>query len=323
MLVGRKLNRKSITQVWFVVLHYQNVDVTSRCIDSLLRLEVPKGLERTIIVVDNGSPNGSGTDLISLYGSTPGVQVILSVENLGFARGNNLGYAEVRGKCDWDSSVVVVLNNDTEIAQRDFIAVMCSEFENGSIDALAVDVYNPIDDKHQSPLCEGGQLVHYAEREAENARKAAEVSGAAKIVAIGRNAIGSFLRSIPLVGSFARDYHIKKGRNSDWRHSRTDVVPHGSCVIAGPSFIRINNEFFDGSTFMYLEECLFKLKCDSEGISIYYTPKLQVLHLHGEYRAGFDFGSFARYQRAAKWLLESYEIFKSRLASMEVSDENK
>ena len=40
--------------ICFVVLHYQNLDVTQKCVNFLLKLN---GENKHIIIVDNGSPN--------------------------------------------------------------------------------------------------------------------------------------------------------------------------------------------------------------------------------------------------------------------------
>jgi N-acetylglucosaminyl-diphospho-decaprenol L-rhamnosyltransferase len=59
-----------------------------------------------VIVVDSASSDATVDGLRALF---PWVRVIASAENLGFTRGNNLGYAQSRG------SFVFFLNPDTEL----------------------------------------------------------------------------------------------------------------------------------------------------------------------------------------------------------------
>ncbi|MEX0345402.1 MAG: glycosyltransferase [Rhizobiaceae bacterium] len=63
-----------------------------------------------IIVVDNGSDEGTLAELRTICASFPGVNLIENGENLGFARGNNVGIAAASGE------YVMLLNNDTYLA---------------------------------------------------------------------------------------------------------------------------------------------------------------------------------------------------------------
>jgi N-acetylglucosaminyl-diphospho-decaprenol L-rhamnosyltransferase len=66
--------------------------------------EAPPVVPHSIVVVDNGSDDGSA-DMVA--GRYPSVQLIRSAENLGFARGNNLALREA------ESDVILLLNPDT------------------------------------------------------------------------------------------------------------------------------------------------------------------------------------------------------------------
>lgn len=61
--------------ICFVVLHYQNLDVTQKCVNFLLKLN---GENKHIIIVDNGSPNGTGKILEEKYVLDSNITVILS-----------------------------------------------------------------------------------------------------------------------------------------------------------------------------------------------------------------------------------------------------
>ena len=105
--------------VCFVILHYMALDETTACVESI-RGNVEG--EKKIIVVDNCSPNGSIADLERIYADAPDVRVMETGSNLGFARGNNFGYKAAVS--DYDPDFVVVMNNDMEIRQKDFIRQM-------------------------------------------------------------------------------------------------------------------------------------------------------------------------------------------------------
>ncbi|MFH1150980.1 MAG: glycosyltransferase [Actinomycetota bacterium] len=91
-----------------IVLTWNGLEVTRRCLDTLLGKTTHPELE--VLVVDNGSTDGTVEYLRGLGG----IRLIENGENLGFVRGNNVGLAAT----DRD---VVLLNNDTEITQPDWL----------------------------------------------------------------------------------------------------------------------------------------------------------------------------------------------------------
>lgn len=90
--------------VSIITVNFRQAALTCALLRSLGQCEYPQ-LE--VIVVDNGSQQ----DVSSLFEEHyPGVQTIISKENLGFAGGNNLGLAQASGK------FLFLVNNDAEVA---------------------------------------------------------------------------------------------------------------------------------------------------------------------------------------------------------------
>ena len=52
--------------ICYVILHYQNIEVTQECVEKLKRI-IQK--ESKIVVIDNASPNGSGEKLLNYFAS--------------------------------------------------------------------------------------------------------------------------------------------------------------------------------------------------------------------------------------------------------------
>jgi GT2 family glycosyltransferase len=87
-----------------LLVNYNDRENLSRCLDSL-KSHI-RDIPHEIIVVDNDSSDGSQEFIRE---SHPDVKLILSRENIGFARANNLGLQECRGE------FILLLNTDTVV----------------------------------------------------------------------------------------------------------------------------------------------------------------------------------------------------------------
>lgn len=276
-----------IDTIWFVVLHYGPIDKTVRCVESLLNLDTISGVTSKVVIVENGYNKVRDSGLAYKYGSTKNIFLLESNENLGFSRGNNLGYQYLKKHSSngCSGTCAVFLNNDTEISDKYFSEKLIECYRRRAFDVLSPDIYDPAVRQHQSPLCRGGEIEQYAQKEFKNARALLNESHAVRIFHAFKN------RCVALFGVFPYGRHLiteKRSRlapPSEWQEPLDNVVPQGSAIIFGPSFLQKSDAAFDEITFMYFEECILKKKCDRLGLSIRYQPELQVLHHHNEISA--------------------------------------
>jgi GT2 family glycosyltransferase len=91
--------------VSIVMVTFDGLVFSRLCLESLLATTSPVGYE--VVVVDNGSSDGTSEYLVELERLDPRVHVRRNRRNAGFAAATNAGVALARGK------VVVFLNNDT------------------------------------------------------------------------------------------------------------------------------------------------------------------------------------------------------------------
>lgn len=92
--------------VWVVVLNWNGARDTLACLASLRELQYPAA---RVMVVDNGSDDGS---VALIRDADPDAVLIATGQNLGFARGNNIG---IRHALCADAAYVWLLNNDTTV----------------------------------------------------------------------------------------------------------------------------------------------------------------------------------------------------------------
>jgi GT2 family glycosyltransferase/glycosyltransferase involved in cell wall biosynthesis len=96
--------------ITIIILTWNALDHTKGCLDSLrANTDHP---DYQVIVADNGSTDGT----IEYLQSLPWVKVLLNGKNLGFAAGNNRAIRIANPASD-----VVLLNNDTELHQPDWL----------------------------------------------------------------------------------------------------------------------------------------------------------------------------------------------------------
>ncbi len=248
----------------FVILHYLTEEYTESCVSSVQKLCKSGGPKVHIYVVDNASPDGSGQRLYEKYSGNDDVTVILGKTNAGFARGNNAGFR--RAKKD-GADFIILINNDTEIKDPDFLTKTVSLYEKEGFAVLGPDIYCIRADKHQNP--------------------AVGVKIDAKTIPAQRFRFYAG-RMLNLFGLYDRVFEFKK-KHSKSRKSRdaykesavcgdgNAYVLHGSCLIFSEKYINV----FDGldpRTFMYMEEEVLAARCRKNGLKMVYSPALQIIH---------------------------------------------
>lgn len=244
-----------------VILHYNTIDNTFECVESI-RHHL-SGQNYHIIIVDNDSPNGSFRKLLKEYDDVKNITLIKNDSNLGFAKGNNVGYQYA--KHELDARYIMMINNDTKLLQGDFI----SKIEDAFI---------------QEKFYVMGPMIL--------TRDGRYTSNPVRTALITRAQVDSIIHHyrkellyLKLHMLWAQDaYHFVKGL---FQKKKEDVIDHtiihknvelhGCCLIFSPLYIQ-KYEGLDDRTFMYEEErILYKHMMDA-GELMLYNPNLIIYH---------------------------------------------
>lgn len=244
----------------FVILHYNTVDDTNICVESIRKHICLNSYK--IIIVDNASPNKSGDILVKRYFASDDVLVILNDSNLGFARGNNVGFKYA--KKVFKAKFIVLMNNDTQILYDDFVLKINDEYNKSHCALIGPKIITPNPPFDSNP-------------------------GSSDLPRIRDLFINQIIIYIYMVLSYFNldDFvHRKFGRQEKKRLDKVDknnderkenVKLHGCFWVFTPNYI----SKFDGinsKTFLYNEEPLLFLRCIKYNLKTVYLPELVVFH---------------------------------------------
>jgi GT2 family glycosyltransferase len=124
-----------------------NNDFLPSCLHSLTQQNYPS---LQIIVVDNASSDGSADYVANHF---PNIILVKNPENVGFCRGNNIGFAYATGK------YVMFVNNDTVLA-KDCIGKLCYAIElKPDIGMVAPKLIRPSINDKVPPLLDSAGLL--------------------------------------------------------------------------------------------------------------------------------------------------------------------
>lgn len=229
-----------------IIVNWNTRDLLATCLESIQRSlsneEAGAGLRAEVIVVDNGSTDGTVEMLQRDY---PGVRLIENRENVGFARANNQGLAASRGR------YLLLLNTDAFL--RGPALARLVRFMDEHPDAGIVGPRLYFGDGTLQPSCYAFPTL------------ATEFYGA-----IGLDRL--FPRS-RLFGRYRLGYW-------DMRDVREVDVVMGACLLARREvFEQIGG--LDERFFMYSEEVDWCYRARQAGWRIYYVPQAEVTHLWG------------------------------------------
>lgn len=119
-------------RVDLIVLNWNGLKDTCECVDSLLRTRYP---DFGIIIVDNGSTDGSEEALRKKY---PGLLIVQTGRNLGFAAGMNAGLDKALER---GADYCVLVNNDAVIDEYCVAALVAAAQMKPSAGLLCAKVY--------------------------------------------------------------------------------------------------------------------------------------------------------------------------------------
>jgi GT2 family glycosyltransferase len=245
----------------FVLLNYNNIDVTRKSVKYIQSLN-QDNFKVSIVIVDNASPNRSGKIIEKDYQNINNIFVILNNENVGFAKGNNIGY--LYAKYELKAQCIVVMNTDVYIKDEMFLNRV--KLHHDKCEIIAPDIVTKMG-SHQNPM-RFYQLSDLALTRLYKYNK--RMFKIYNIIGLG------------VLAAFVLEYRNNKQKKDSERFceiEKKDIIPHGACVIFTEKWISKEDFAFPPVTFMYLEEDILAEYLFSKGYNTLYCPDIQVYHI--------------------------------------------
>lgn len=275
--------------ICFVILNYIAFKQTAKSVDRVMGLTGRK----KIIIVENGSPNESGEFLEHKYKDIEDVIILKNQKNLGFAKGNNIGYNFAKEQ--YDPDFIVVMNSDVEILQDDFGEAIRKSFEKNNFFILGPDIITAAESRHQNPQ-------HAFDSSMNNLRKIQK-----KLILKNRFKLLFWIR-----WKFFKNIRANrtvKANDQVPTHVIEDVQLHGSFYVFSKLFIEKNDNCFYPKTFMYMEAQILYFLAKKDGYKMIFDPAIKVIHID-DVSTNLTFNT--RYKKAVfsnKALLQSVNAF--------------
>jgi GT2 family glycosyltransferase len=272
----------------FVILNYNTSKETDKCIESIKKLNCLED-EISIIIVDNQSTDESFYSLSRNYKNEESIRVISVEYNVGFSKGNNIGYT-VAKHAD-KSDFIVVLNSDVYIQTKNFIELLKSKYTLDRYDVLGPKILN-LNNENQNPV----PYIH-------------DTKNKIRLTLI-KNAIRYIVYSLPIKIKKTKKIAVDEQSYTE----KTNCPLHGSCVVFSKKYIDTHEFAFYPNTFLYGEEDFLYYIAKKEQLKLIYFPELVVIH--AEDAASNSINSSFRKQKkfviknSGKSLIELYKFMR-------------
>ncbi|MCL5986637.1 MAG: glycosyltransferase family 2 protein [Actinobacteria bacterium] len=241
-----------------IVINWNTRDLLYNCLRSVFFEIGNHGIEFEVLVVDNGSSDGSQEMVRTEF---KGVKLIESRENMGYCRAANLGVQQSKGRH------VLIANSDIEFKEGHLSRVVSFMDDNPGVGAVGPRLINS-----------DGSIQHSCR------------NFPSFVDATVHAFAGIFFPS----NRFSRRYEMMDFDHD--KISRVGWVS-GACILfRREAFEGVSG--FDERYFMYVEDMDICYSLNAAGYSIYYYPDITALHMIGQSSKRASYRMISEFQKS-------------------------
>ena len=250
----------------FVILQYGGIENTKQCIDSIVRkIDINS---YAVVVVDNCSPNlsyGQVKEFFEPYSEKIPLHIIRTEDNLGFAKGNNVGIDFARKELD--AKFVAVINNDTELVTENIYEIIQRKYSKEKFAVLGPLILSGDGKYTSNPMGMRSFTVSEIDHEIQHTKRTLTINKY-YLMQLYR-----LYKSVTHRGCQSKDLHVELS-------DQVDVKLHGCFLVFTPTFFK-EMDGFNPETFLYMEEDILLLEVLQRGNHTLYTPDICIFHKEG------------------------------------------
>jgi len=250
-------------KIVFIILNYNTFQETKDCVLSIESKVDTQNYK--IVIVDNLSTDDSADKIEKFIEQKNNMILIRNTENLGFAKGNNVGIEYA--KRNYKPQFIVVLNSDTELIQNDLVEKLDNEYRNSEFALLGPLILTADGRCDNSP--------HYPPTVEHIQKELRTFIREEKIIKRGlyRPYCGiRFLRNLVRYKILKKDTPLH--RNMEFYQYQRQVVLQGC-------FLVFSEKGFDERTFLYYEEPILYLSLMKHELITVFDPEIVIYHKEG------------------------------------------
>lgn len=237
----------------FLILNYHSIDELHECLDSISKH--CDNCNFAAVIVDNGSDNSEVQQLETLRSNYENIILLKSETNLGFARGNNLGFRYI--KKHMQCKFVAMINSDTLLVSSDFYVKLCEAYSSYKFAVLGPDILNA----HSNPMIDEPDCT---EKVLKEIRKMCSIRTVMRTPGINFAYLIANKLKNKRIFSTKRISEVKLG-----------CELHGCFLVFSELFT------LDGlcdDTFLYGEEAILAKDCRDNHLTLLYYPEIKIIH---------------------------------------------
>ena len=246
----------------FVILQYMAADDTIECVQSI-RSHV--GIrDYRIILVDNCSPDDAWDRVQNAFGGDEDIILLRTESNLGFARGNNVGYRYAAEHLD--PEYIILLNNDVLLIQDGIYEVIADCDRRHGFGVMGPMILTKDGSFGSNPM---SREDHPPDR-------------AAMLKYNRGDRIKLCLARLHLLRPaeyfYAKLFKRARPDTSYYLDEHINVRLQGAFWIFSGRYLAEFPDGLDNRTFLYGEEVLLQHHVLRAGLTLLYSPRLCVFH---------------------------------------------
>ncbi len=239
--------------IFFLILHYYCIEETIKCVESIKKIKSYNNNIK-IVIVDNGSKNNSKKVLEQKYSNNKNIILIFNEKNLGYAKGNNIGYRYIKN--NYSPDFIIMTNNDVIFNDTEILKKIINDYKKYHFAVLGPQI-----------ILKDGKI--------HNMRRTLPEKKEIRITI--------FKKKILLLLTYLNLYAIIKVLKKEDKKEITinnktkNIILHGCCLIFSKEYIN-RFEGLNPKTFLYCEEELLFLRLKKNNLLSLYDNEINIIH---------------------------------------------